>query len=106
GTNTGLTGTAQFQLILGRGEITAVHVSGIADAKFEACLVDAAYGMTAPIPDFAINADDQTVANYPLTFSRRAEQAYIVLGDADSSSPIDIDAVQGGVPDSARGRRR
>lgn len=99
GTNAQLAGTATFSFTMGRGEITDVKLAGLGDATFDACLVDAAYQLAPPLPDFAINADDQTVANYPLTFSRRPDQgATIVLGDADSTSPIDIDAIQGGVP--------
>ena len=102
GTNTALAGTVHFQLRMGRGEITDVRLTGIGDPALDACLVDAAYGMTPPMPDFSVNADDQTIANYPLTFNRRADQAVVVLGDADSTSPIDIDAVEGGVPGTAR----
>jgi hypothetical protein len=99
GTNTQLAGTATFSFTMGRGEVTDVKLAGLGDATFDACLVDAAYQLAPPLPDFAINADDQTIANYPLTFTRRPDQqATIVLGDADSTSPIDIDAIQGGVP--------
>jgi hypothetical protein len=83
---------------MGRGEITDVQLVGLGDGAVDACLLDAAYLLSPPFPDFTLNADDQTIANYPLTFNRRADQPYVVLGDADSSSPIDIDAVQGGVP--------
>ena len=98
GANTKLAGTARFKFRMGRGEITDVQLAGLGDAALDACLLDAAYLLSPPIPDFRINADDQTIANYPLTFSRRADQAVIVLGDADSASPIDIDAIQGGLP--------
>jgi hypothetical protein len=98
GTNAALGGTAHFQFRLGRGEVTEVVVTGFGDKTFEACLVDAAYTLTPPMPDFSVNADDQTIANYPLTFQRRDDRPVIVLGDADSSSPIDIDAVEGGPP--------
>jgi hypothetical protein len=98
GLNAKLAGTVHFQLRMGRGEVTHVQLTGIGDASLDACLVDAAYGLTPPMPDFTVNADDQTIANYPLTFNRRADQAVVVLGDADSTSPIDIDAVEGGVP--------
>lgn len=102
GRNAQLAGTATFQLRLGRGEVTEVKLAGLGDAELDACLTDAAYALAPPLPDFAINADDQTIANYPLTFQRRADQPLIVLGDADSTSPLDIDAIEGGVP--ARGR--
>ena len=99
GRNANLAGTATFSFTMGRGEVTDVRLAGLGDAQFDACLVDAAYQLAPPLPDFSINADDQTLANYPLTFTRRPDQqATIVLGDADSASPIDIDAIQGGVP--------
>jgi von Willebrand factor type A domain len=102
GRNASLGGTVYFQLRMGRGEVTEVSLTGIGDGQLEACLLDAAYQMTPPLPDFSVNADDQTIANYPLTLQRRAEQAVIVLGDADSQSPIDIDAVEPGVPGRPR----
>jgi hypothetical protein len=99
GKTANLAGTATFSFTMGRGEVTEVRLAGLGDAQFDACLVDAAYQLAPPLPDFSINIDDQTIANYPLTFSRRPDQqATIVLGDADPSSPIDIDAVRGGVP--------
>lgn len=102
GRNAKLGGTVHFQLRMGRGEVTEVAVTGIGDAQLDACLMDAAYAMTPPLPDFSVNADDQTIANYPLTFQRRDEQTVIVLGDADSQSPLDIDAIEGGVPGRTR----
>jgi hypothetical protein len=43
--------------------------------------------------------------NYPLSFSVREQKAFIIAGDADSSSPLDIDAIEGGLPMTAkRGR--
>jgi hypothetical protein len=93
-----LVGTAYFEIRLGRGEISEVQLTGLGDAKLDACLLDAAYAMQPPLPDFDVNADDQTIARYPLTFNLRAEKPIIVLGDADSESPLDIDAIQGGVP--------
>lgn len=99
GRNPQLAGTATFAFTMGRGEVTEVRVTGLGDAPFDACLVDAGYQLAPPLPDFAINVDDQTLANYPLTFTRRPDrQATIVLGDADSSSPLDIDAIEGGLP--------
>ena len=97
--NTKLAATVRFKLRMGRGEVSNVELTaGTGDKDFDACLVDAAYLMSPPLPDFSVNSDDQTVANYPLTFAQRADQPVIVLGDADSESPIDIDAVEGGVP--------
>jgi hypothetical protein len=93
-----LQGTVHFTLHLGRGEITQVSLAGLANAQLDACLLDAAYALSVPMPDFSINADDQTIARYPLTFTVGKDKPIIVLGDADSESPIDIDAVQGGVP--------
>jgi hypothetical protein len=97
--NAKLTATVRYKLRMGRGEVTDVQLAtGSGDAAFDACLIDAAYLMTPPLPDFAVNSDDQTVANYPLSFAYRADQPVVVLGDADSESPIDIDRVEGGVP--------
>ena len=97
--NTKLAASVRYKLRMGRGEVSQVELTaGSGDKDFDACLVDAAYMMTPPLPDFSINSDDQTIANYPLTFAQRQDQPVIVLGDADSESPIDIDAVEGGVP--------
>lgn len=93
-----LSGTVLFELRMGRGEVTAVTTTGIASQVFEACLVDAAYGLTVPFPDFTKNADDQTIAHYPLTFNVNDARPVIILGDADSASPLDIDSIPGGVP--------
>lgn len=97
--NNKLAGTVRYKLRMGRGEVSDVELTQKSgDAEFDNCLVDAAYLMTPPLPDFAVNSDDQTVANYPLSFAQRQDQPVIVPGDADSESPIDIDAVEGGVP--------
>jgi hypothetical protein len=95
-----LEGTVVFELTMGRGEVSTVSLTnvGIANPAFEACLLDAAYSMSPPLPDFTVNADDQTIAHYPLSFQSHEQKPVIILGDADSSSPIDIDAVEGGVP--------
>lgn len=93
-----LAGTVHFTLHLGRGEITQVQLAGLNNAQLDACLLDAAYLLSVPMPDFSVNADDQTIARYPLTFTIGQDKPIIVLGDADSTSPIDIDSVQGGVP--------
>ncbi len=95
-----LAGTVRFELHLGRGEVTHAEVAGIGDATFDACLVDAAYRMSPPLPDLRVNADDQTIVHYPLTFGLADRHPIVVLGDADSSSPLDIDAIEGGVPAS------
>ena len=97
-----LVGTAYFELHIGRGEVSQVTVSGMDDPAFNACLLDAAYALQPPLPDFTINADDQTLARYPLSFSVRDDHPLIMPGDADSSSPLDIDAIQGGVPERRR----
>jgi hypothetical protein len=93
-----LAGMAFFELYLGRGEVSQVTVSSTGDAAFDACLLDAAYALQPPLPDFTVNADDQTLARYPLSFSVREDHPVILPGDADSSSPLDIDAIPGGVP--------
>ena len=97
-----LVGTAYFEIYLGRGEISQVALTGTGDAAFDACLRDAAYDLQPPFPDFTVNADDQTLARYPLSFSVRKDHPIILPGDADSSSPLDIDAIQGGVPRQRR----
>jgi len=98
GTSPKLAGTVHFDLRLGRGEVTSVALAGLGEAQLDACLLDAAYQLTLPLPDFTINADDQTIARYPLTFVLAESRPQVVLGDADSTSPLDIDAIQGGVP--------
>ena len=60
------------------------------------------FKVTPPLPNPDYNTDDRTIVNYPLTFSVREQKPFVVAGDADSASPIDIDAVQGGVPVTAR----
>ncbi len=102
GPNGTLAGTAKFRLEIGRGELTRAEVIGIGDAAFDACLLEAAYQVTPPLPNPDINTDDRTVVNYPLTFSVREQKPFILAGDADSASPIDIDAVKGGVPVNAK----
>ena len=97
-----LGGTVAFDLHMSRGEVTSVAVEGLGDHDFDACLVDAAYGLRPPLPDLAVNSDDQTIVHYPLTFDVHAEKPFVVAGDADSSQPIDIDAIRGGVPGSSR----
>jgi hypothetical protein len=93
-----LTGTAQFHIEIGRGETTHAKVTGLGDATLDACLLDAAYGVTPSLPNPAYNSDDRTIANYPLTFSVREQKPFVIAGDADSSSPLDIDSIKGGVP--------
>jgi len=102
GRSPSLVATAYFEIYLGRGEVSQVTVSGTSDPAFEACLLDAAYALQPPFPDFTINADDQTLARYPLSFSVRDDHPIIMPGDADSSSPLDIDAIKGGVPERRR----
>lgn len=93
-----LAGTAQFRLEIGRGETTRASVAGLGEPAFDACLVDAAYQVTPPLPNPDYNVDDRTIANYPLTFSVREDKPLVLPGDADSESPLDIDAIQGGLP--------
>ncbi len=97
-TNAKLAGTARFTLEIGRGELTRGQVSGLGDATFDACLLDAAYKVTPPLPNPDYNTDDRTIVNYPLTFSVKEQKPYVVPGDADSTSPLDIDAIEGGPP--------
>jgi VWA domain-containing protein len=94
-----LVGTAYFELHIGRGEVSQVTVSSLGDTALDTCLLDAAYALQPPLPDFTVNADDQTLARYPLSFSVHDDHPVIMPGDADSSSPLDIDAIQGGVPE-------
>jgi hypothetical protein len=101
-TNGNLAGTARFRLEIGRGELTRASVVGVGDATFDACLLDAAFNVTPPLPNPDYNTDDRTIVNYPLTFSVREQKPFVVAGDADSSSPIDIDGVVGGIPASGR----
>ncbi len=93
-----LAGTAQFRIEIGRGETTRAAVTGLGEATLDACLLDAAYLVTPPLPNPDVNIDDRTIANYPLTFSIREDKPFVIAGDADSSSPLDIDAIEGGVP--------
>jgi hypothetical protein len=94
-----LGGTVHFELHMSRGEVTHVDLVGLGNDAFDACLVDAAYKLSPPLPDFAVNSDDQTVVRYPITFKVHEDKPVIVAGDADSTSPLDIDAIEGGVPE-------
>jgi hypothetical protein len=98
-TNDALAGTARFTLEIGRGELTRATVTGLGNTAFDACLLDAAYKVTPPLPNPDYNTDDRTIVNYPLTFSVREQKPFVVAGDADSTSPIDIDSIKGGPPD-------
>ncbi|MGE0868070.1 MAG: VWA domain-containing protein [Kofleriaceae bacterium] len=98
GLNAGLAGTVFLELHMGRGEVTEVGIVGLGDAAFDQCVRDAAFTLDVPFPDFSVNADDQTIARYPLTFQVQQSSPMIVAGDADSSSPLDIDSIQGGIP--------
>jgi len=93
-----LGGLVGFHLEISRGEVTRASVDGLGEPSFDACLVDAAYRIVPPMPDPAYNTDDRSLVSYPLTFQLHSEKAVIVAGDADSESPLDIDAIQGGVP--------
>jgi hypothetical protein len=50
------------------------------------------------MPDPAYNIDDRSLVSYPLTFSVHEAKPLVIPGDADSSSPIDIDAIEKGRP--------
>jgi Mg-chelatase subunit ChlD len=104
-TNDTLAGTARFTLEIGRGELTRASVTGLGNSTFDACLLDAAYKITPPLPNPDYNTDDRTIVNYPLTFSVREQKPFVIAGDADSTSPINIDAIKGGPPDP-RGPRQ
>lgn len=78
---------------LARGEVTRATLEGLGNADFDACLLDAAYGMSPPLPTPGYNVDDRTVVNYPLSFAVREQKALVLAGDADSSSPLDIGAI-------------
>jgi VWA domain-containing protein len=93
-----LAGTATFELQLGRGEVQRATLIGLGDAAFDACLLDTAYSLEPPMPTPGVNVDDRTIVHYPLTFTVNADKPYVFPGDADSTTPIDIDAVKGGVP--------
>jgi hypothetical protein len=97
-----LAGTATITLEIARGEVVRASVAGLGDAAFDGCLVDAAYGVTPPLPSPGINVDDRVVVHCPLTFTMRDDHPYVAPGDADSSTPLDIDAIQGGVPRHVR----
>lgn len=93
-----LAGTAHYTIVVGRGEITQVQLQGLGHPTLDACLREAGFTMTLPLPDLAFHQDDQTVARYPLTLRLSDSRPIVVIGDADSSAPIDIDAIEGGVP--------
>jgi len=99
GRTPGLAGTVLFQLEVARGEVTRADVSAMGNPAFEGCLLDAAYQLALPLPDPRYTGDDgRAIVRYPLTFTVRAEHPIIVPGDADSESPLDIDAIKGGAP--------
>jgi hypothetical protein len=99
--NASLGGTVTFRLEIGRGELTRATILGLGDATFDACALDAAYLVTPPLPNPDYNLDDRTLVNYPITFSVRESKPFVIAGDADSSSPLDISAIKGGVPRGA-----
>jgi hypothetical protein len=93
-----LAGTAQFRLEIGRGEMARATVTSLGDSALDACLLDAAYRVTPSLPNPDYNVDDRSIANYPLTFSVREDKPFVLPGDADSQSPLDIEAIKGGLP--------
>jgi Mg-chelatase subunit ChlD len=96
--NNALAGTVIFHLEIGRGEVTRATVDGLHDAAFDACVTDAAYVISPPMPDPAYNTDDRSLVTYPITFSVHEARPLVVPGDADSSSPLDIPAIEHGRP--------
>jgi len=89
-----IAGGVKYRIELGRGEVTAASLAGLGDAALDGCLLDAAYSLSVPLIDPARDPDDRTIANYPLRFELHADQGVVVAGDADSSSPLDIDAIK------------
>jgi len=94
----GLGGNVRFVLDLGRGEVTHVELAGTGNATFDTCLLDAAYGMTPPLPTPGVNDDDRSIVNYSIAFAVHENKPLVLPGDADSTSPLDIEAIKGGVP--------
>ena len=92
-----LAGTTTIELDIGRGEIVRATHTSLGDATFDTCLLDAAYALSPPLPTPGYNVDDRSIVKYPLTFSVREQHPFVVPGDADSTSPLDIDKIQGGV---------
>ena len=92
-----LAGTATMQLEIARGEVTRATIGGLGDPAFDACFLEAAYAITPPMPTLGYNADDRSVVNYALSFTIHDQHPLVLPGDADSSTRIDIDAIQGGV---------
>jgi hypothetical protein len=89
-----LAGGVMLTLDIARGEIEHAETTSLGAAQFDACLRDAVYALQPPLPDPDVNADEQVHVRYPLAFERSEDHPIVVLGDADSSSPIDIDAIQ------------
>jgi Mg-chelatase subunit ChlD len=92
--NHALAGTAIFHLEIGRGEVTRASVDGLHDPAFDACLTDAAYILSPPMPDPVYNTDDRSLVTYPITFSVHESKPLVIPGDADSATPLDIDAIE------------
>jgi hypothetical protein len=66
------------------------------------CLLDAAHALEPLLPDITITITPTTRPwHYPLSFSVRDDHPLIMPGDANSS-PLDIDAIQGGGPRPGR----
>jgi hypothetical protein len=101
GKHAGLAGKVTFSLDIGRGEITRASVTGLGDTAFDACLLDVAYSLELPLPDPAAALDDLTIAHYPLEFRMHEDKPFVIAGDADSSSPLDIGKIE---PMQARAR--
>jgi hypothetical protein len=67
------------------------------------CLLDAAHALEPLLPDITITPTTRPW-HYPLSFSVRDDHPLIMPGDANSS-PLDIDAIQGGVPERRKPTR-
>jgi Mg-chelatase subunit ChlD len=93
-----LAGTATMHVEMSRGEVTRVTMEGLGNAELDACLLDAAYTLSPPMPTPGYNVDDRTLVNYPLAFAVREQKPFVIAGDADSSTPLDISAIKGGPP--------
>jgi Mg-chelatase subunit ChlD len=80
-----LAGRVMFDLLMGDGELIAATTDKTTDVQFDACLAEVAHGVNVPIV-----ADPSIIrVRYPIDFKVTAEKQYVVLGDADSSEPID-----------------
>ncbi len=98
-----LTGTVRYSMHVARGEVTHVAIAGLGHAELDACLLEAGHALTLALPDLARNADDQAIVHYPIELVVADKKPIVILGDADSIAPLDIDGIEGGVPGRAPG---